>query len=192
MIQRFQNRRNSTQFSTTLATSTLATTQSEATTTRLTSACECPTLTSTEPPKLAVTCPTLAIIESTQAVTSSLPTTTTVSSTTPEVTTAESTTTTQPSTTSTTTQQTTTTTSPLFAEIINRVDLNSVKISDFEAQLEKLTVAVNVNTESIAVMTTRLEQVNDNLSNIFELLTLLIPEVNRQKFTALFSKVQRS
>lgn len=162
--------------------------------------CECPVVIETPKPFIATelspsTCSPVVMTEPIQIAT--LPSTTsqttlsiTDSTSIEKTSTTSSASVTQAPSTSSITQQPTTfsTVSPLYVEIVNKVDHNSAKISEFELQLEKLTLAVTLNTESIAVMTTRLEQVNDNLSNIFELLTLLIPEFDRQKLAVLFAK----
>lgn len=162
--------------------------------------CECPVVIETPKPPIATelftsTCFPIVMTEPTQIATlpstkSQMTLSVTDSTSIEKTSTTLGATVTEAPSTSSTTQQSTifSTISPLFIEIVNKVNHNSAKISEFEVQLEKLTLAVTLNTESIAVMTTRLEQVNDNLSNIFELLTLLIPEFDRHKFAVLIAK----
>lgn len=72
--------------------------------------------------------------------------------------------------------------SQISSEILSTLDSSNMKLTSVEAQISKLNSVVDENSQKMRDIDVKLEQLNDQLSNIFEVLTLLLtPNGNKKK-----------
>lgn len=80
------------------------------------------------------------------------------------------------------------------SKILSLVEVNNLKILQVEASLAKLVIAVNTNSARISDVDSKLAEINDQLSNIYEILSVMhsLSGLRKQKPESVIYKVRSS
>lgn len=82
-------------------------------------------------------------------------------------------------------------TSVVTLESLDSLNDNNQRLKELEARIAELTVNISTNNDKLAEMDAKLANINDHLSNLYELLTLLVEHsgANKKKLESIIAKL---